>query len=1067
MKSTLVALIAIFMLTLSTAHPETTMEQSRSEILDHPSGSYRYVARELIIRVRKGISVSALNSCMQPYGASALDAAQIDRFGFTVATFPDGADILQIQSELKLHPLIESVNLNYVGTFATVDPYYDEQWALRKIKAPEGWEAFTKGDTSVVVAILDSGYSPHEDLPESRIIEDSDDYNFTEGAEDYKDRQDHAMAMAGIIGAGTDNLLGIAGVAWYPKLWFVKVGTSEGDYGTVLIRWLTRGIDCVVDAAIANTHKRYIINTSLGIMASPEDIVQLEHAVARADSHDVLIVAAAGNTITPDGKDDFVVEYPARFSRMDPDNHYCNVISVGAVDSFYAWADYSNYLGSDSCEVYVDLSAPGGMRLADTVVTFCSDTNVVYKYRYGTSVATAHVTGAAALVLSHNPFLSLRGVKNTLKESTFDPSDPPGWGYSNTAYWCYDPIPHGGQGSYLDPMCDDNVRCGYSYEYNQKKGTGILNIHEALSRVKAPTISGNVDSDMLWSGEIIVVGDVTVTAGNTLTIEPGTTVRIARGDLEDSGDDTTKVEIDIQGTLVAGSIGGDEIVFRTRHLIGAGPRDWLGITFTSSSSGNVLNNVVIRNAATAITNHAPVELHECTISDANAASLELHGDAFIDDSTIYLTCDTSVESGDTLRLSGSSDIYISPVDSNNTLSDPLKVEILVNGHLEICGDVGDPIRMQSYADEPAPGDWNWLEFSGANSSGSLSHIYLSHGYHGIKSYKAIGLSNATISYCEVNGIFIMGNQANGVTISNCHIHHNGAIGISITDCDYVTIDTCVVTDNYYGVSLSDADLAEVNRTFIKYNTCDGVKAQSSNPCTFDWCVIEDNDQHGIYLSQSSGVVSYTKIWKNEVNGLYCAGSNTAPTVGHCKIEQNLVGVKISSGARPLLGLLMMGGSNAIYNQQWYVYSSPSYSVYAENNWWGTGAGEAPNPQKFKGAIDYDPYLESDPVVYLFKRALDKRAIFSLAQNYPNPFRSLGATTILYSIPQDNERVVLRIYDVAGRRVRTLVHDIQPRGQYIVRWDGRNDRGYKVSAGIYFYRIIVGRKTMSKKLIVLE
>lgn len=90
--------------------------------------------------------------------------------------------------------------------------------------------------------------------------------------------------------------------------------------------------------------------------------------------------------------------------------------------------------------------------------------------------------------------------------------------------------------------------------------------------------------------------------------------------------------------------------------------------------------------------------------------------------------------------------------------------------------------------------------------------------------------------------------------------------------------------------------------------------------------------------------------------------------------------------------------------------------------------------------------------------------FSLFQSYPNPMTSL--TTIFYQIPEKCF-VTLEIYDVTGRLVRTLVHDLKEPGYYIVRWDGRTDYGRPVSSGNYFYTIRAGSFTDLKKITVVR
>lgn len=90
--------------------------------------------------------------------------------------------------------------------------------------------------------------------------------------------------------------------------------------------------------------------------------------------------------------------------------------------------------------------------------------------------------------------------------------------------------------------------------------------------------------------------------------------------------------------------------------------------------------------------------------------------------------------------------------------------------------------------------------------------------------------------------------------------------------------------------------------------------------------------------------------------------------------------------------------------------------------------------------------------------------FELSQNYPNPFNP--ETRIKYQLP-NAERVVIKIYDVLGREVRTLVDDQREAGYHEVLWDGRDNFGIKVSSGIFYYRIIAGEFHQTKKMLLLK
>jgi hypothetical protein len=89
---------------------------------------------------------------------------------------------------------------------------------------------------------------------------------------------------------------------------------------------------------------------------------------------------------------------------------------------------------------------------------------------------------------------------------------------------------------------------------------------------------------------------------------------------------------------------------------------------------------------------------------------------------------------------------------------------------------------------------------------------------------------------------------------------------------------------------------------------------------------------------------------------------------------------------------------------------------------------------------------------------------TLYQNQPNPFNP--STTIRYYLPQSS-RVRLEVYDASGRRVRTLVDEMQQEGSHSVEWAGNNEQGVPVSSGMYFCRLSAGKEIISKKMVLLR
>jgi hypothetical protein len=115
-------------------------------------------------------------------------------------------------------------------------------------------------------------------------------------------------------------------------------------------------------------------------------------------------------------------------------------------------------------------------------------------------------------------------------------------------------------------------------------------------------------------------------------------------------------------------------------------------------------------------------------------------------------------------------------------------------------------------------------------------------------------------------------------------------------------------------------------------------------------------------------------------------------------------------------------------------------------------------------------IDGKPLPTSVSENQNDRAIrtFALAQNFPNPFAPARshATAIRYHLAEA-AAVTLRIYDVLGREIRTLVERREPAGERLAMWNGIDSRGNKVPNGIYFYRLQVGKRSEVKKIVVTQ
>jgi thermitase len=276
------------------------------------------------------------------------------------------------------------------------DPYFGQQYGLTRVQAHLAWDIWRPRRT-VYIAVIDTGIdSNHPDLTNKMRRHANGavyGYNTLNNTTNALDDHGHGTLVAGIAAAEINNGVGIAGVAaWNPnvanshtyvQLMPVKVIDSSGS-GT--FDSLARGITWAAD------NGAQILSMSLG---TTTDAQQVRDAVNYAWNRGCLIVAGAGN----DGASHAV--YPA---------YYTNCIAVAATDSNDRLADFSQW-GS-----WVDIAAPG-------VNILSTYPNNQYRARNGTSLACPHVSGAAAMLWSHEPFLTNVQLRIAL-ETNVDPYLP-------------------------------------------------------------------------------------------------------------------------------------------------------------------------------------------------------------------------------------------------------------------------------------------------------------------------------------------------------------------------------------------------------------------------------------------------------------------------------------------------------------------------------------------------------------------------------------------------------------------------------------------------------------------
>ncbi len=371
-----------------------------------------YVKGEVLVKFKAGVRASEVSAVIASEGASVLKRYWINDVHRLKVQDTEAAI-----ASLGKNPLVQYAEPNHiVHTLATPnDPSYSQLYGMNNtgqtggtadadIDAPEAWDV-TTGSSSVLVGDIDTGLDyNHPDLAANvwtnpgeiaanGIDDDANGYvddvhgvNTITGSGDPMDDNQHGTHTAGTIGAVGNNGVGVVGVAWNVKILACKFLSAAGS------------------GSIADATECMQYTTSKGVRLTSNSwggggfSQSFQDALTAAENAGILFIAAAGNASSDN---DAVANYPSNYPNA-------NVIAVAATDHNDALASFSSY-GATT----VDVAAPGVNTLSTVPVSMGS-----YASLSGTSMATPHVSGLAALIWSQSPGLTAAEVKSRILLTT-------------------------------------------------------------------------------------------------------------------------------------------------------------------------------------------------------------------------------------------------------------------------------------------------------------------------------------------------------------------------------------------------------------------------------------------------------------------------------------------------------------------------------------------------------------------------------------------------------------------------------------------------------------------------
>ena len=419
-------------------------------VLESVGSRASIVSNEVIVKFQPGVSAEnraavlrASNATVSERIVTAAMRSAGDSEGLTVVR--TGRGVFDAIEQLRAFPEVAYAEPNYIyNHFATSnDPYYTNGslWGMYGdattpanqfgSQAGEAWANNHNSCGSVWVGIIDEGYMyTHEDLAANAgtnpgeiagngvdddgngYLDDVYGWDFDKNDNTVFDgtTDDHGTHVAGTIGAVGGNGIGVVGVCWSIKLFNAKfLGRAGGTTANAV-----KSVDYMTDFKTRHGVNMVATSNSWGGGGFSQS---LQDAIERANAANILFVAAAGNSTNDCDSGDSC--YPAEYPNA-------NVIAVASLDSNGGLSSFSNW-GATT----IDIGAPG--RGIYSTVPASSRGKIVSSYASysGTSMATPHVSGGAALYAAYHTGASAATIKDAILSSAVPTSSLNGKVVSN------------------------------------------------------------------------------------------------------------------------------------------------------------------------------------------------------------------------------------------------------------------------------------------------------------------------------------------------------------------------------------------------------------------------------------------------------------------------------------------------------------------------------------------------------------------------------------------------------------------------------------------------------------
>lgn len=331
-----------------------------------------WVKGRILVQPRAGLDAAEFEKVLKPHGGHALK--KIKGVNVQIVELPGNASEKAVLNSLRKHKDIKFAELDYIlhADKTSNDYYAPNEWHLSKMQVSSAWD-ISLGN-GITVAILDTGVdATHPDLAGQLVP----GWNMFDNNADTTDVYGHGTMVAGVVGAASDNTIGVSSLAWQAKIMPVRISGTDG----------MASISTIADGLVwAADHGARVANISYAVSG----YATVQNAAQYMKNKGGVTVVSAGNS-----------------GALDSSPADDTMISVSATDSNDVKTSWSTY------GPFVDVSAPGAGIWTTT-------RGGGYSAVSGTSFSSPATAGTVTLMLAANPKLNPVDVENLLKTTVVD-----------------------------------------------------------------------------------------------------------------------------------------------------------------------------------------------------------------------------------------------------------------------------------------------------------------------------------------------------------------------------------------------------------------------------------------------------------------------------------------------------------------------------------------------------------------------------------------------------------------------------------------------------------------------